>query len=240
MIATDATFDEIPPARIIVGPGGPVVRPHNPGLVIFHDQRNERFPRSAVHPLSAPFVPRTVHHRQYRRYDQGATPRCTAYASTTLLAAARPFNAPPISADEWYVRNVQHDQREGRFFDEGATVVAAMEVGRALGVYKSYRWIYTVAEMQRAILDGPIVLGTLWYPSMWQRRADGVVYQPPSGEEAVGGHMWIVNAYDHRRDLWRHPSTWGDGDYEIPGDLMHRLLHEEGEATQPEEIDITP
>lgn len=223
------------------------IRPHDPGLKIFHDIRNERFPLAAVKPLSTDFVPRSMHHRQYRTYDQGQTPRCTGYGMATLCAAQHEFNVPPISADEWYERNQAHDRAEGRTYSEGATVVAALETGRDLGIWPAYRWLYTIAEMQQAILAKPIVLGTNWYESMWTRDEFGNVTEPGDNDEPVGGHLFIVNAYRlvssvrtasgvQVQGRWRYPSTWGDGDYWISDRLMHRLLRESGEAAQADEI----
>jgi hypothetical protein len=223
------------------------VEPHFPGLQIHHDIRNEKFPLAAKRPLAVDFTPRPVHHRQYRTYDQGPTPRCTGYGMATLCAAQHEFNVPPISADEWYERNQAHDRAEGRYYDEGATVVAALETGRDLGIWPAYRWLYTLREMQQAILVKPIVLGTLWFESMWERDEDGNVSEPDEDEQPVGGHLYIVNAYEvgtglvdpttgKRLNRWRYPSTWGDGDYWISDRLMHRLLREDGEAAQADEI----
>lgn len=216
------------------------VPPHFPGLRRFHDIRNERYALSAVKPVAAAFVPRTIHHRQYAHYDQGNTPECTGYGSVTLLSAAHPYNRPPLSGDAWYQRNVAEDRKQGRFFDGGATTVAAMEVGRQLGLYSEYRWLYTLTEMQQAILDRPFAVGTEWYPSMWERGRDGVVKMPGTYEPSAGGHFYILNGYDARRGLWRYPSTWGDGDYLIPDELVYRLIREGGEMAQPTELKIGP
>jgi hypothetical protein len=226
------------------------VRPHDPGLRPHHDIRNERYliadalPERVYHPLGStePLIyrPQTVHHRQYAHFDQGATPECTGYGSVTLLASADPFNHPPISGHDWYLRNVAFDKAAGRDFgsDGGATVTAAMEVGRALGFYSAYRWAYTIRTMQQAIVRAPLIVGFNWYDKMWDRNSDNVVREPAPDDEPVGGHLFVLNAYDARHDLWRYPSTWGDGDYWLPGDLVYRLLREDGECAQPDEIKL--
>lgn len=225
------------------------VRPHDPGLRPFHDIRNERYLLSdVVTPMrtargdAAPITidVRTIRHRQYAYFDQGNSPECTGYGSVTLLAAAHPFNRPPLSGHEWYVRNVAFDKAHGRDYgaDGGATVTAAMEVGRALGFYSAYRWAYTIRTMQLAIQHGPLIVGTAWYDSMWNRDAEGIVETPADDAEAVGGHLYTLNAFDAHRDLWRYPSTWGDGDYWLPGELVHRLLREDGECAQPDEVKL--
>jgi hypothetical protein len=219
--------------------------PHDPGLVIHHDPRNEKFllkdslPRMAV-PRSGPveWKPTTRRHRQYAYFDQGQTPECTGYGSVTLLATADPYNKPPLSGHEWYLKNVAFDRAAGRFYDGGATVTAAMEVGRALGFWSEYRWSYTMRTMQEAILLGALIAGTYWYDSMFTRDAEGIVMVPGPNDRTDAGHLFTINGYDAKRDLWRVPNTWADGDYFIPGDLMYRLVREEGEIAQPSEIKL--
>lgn len=221
------------------------IRPRDPGLVIHHDPRNERYllvdtlPKfSARATEPTPFVPKTKRHRQYARFDQGPNPSCTGYGSVTLLATAHPFNRPPITGADWYAKNQAFDRANGRFFDEGATVTAAMEVGRQLGFYSAYRWAYTIRTMQQAILTAPLIAGTFWYDSMFERDAEGIVRVPKASDSTDAGHLYTINAYDAKRDLWRVANTWGDGDYLIPGDLMFRLVREEGEIAQPDEIKL--
>jgi hypothetical protein len=223
------------------------MQPHDPGLVIHHDPRNERYllvdslPRLAVARRGpAEFTPKTRRHRQYAYFDQGQTPECTGYGSVTLLATADPYNKPPLTGHDWYLKNVAFDRAAGRYYDGGATVTAAMEVGRQLGFYTEYRWSYTMRTMQEAILKGALIAGTYWYPSMFERDKEGIVKAPSASAVTDDGHLYTINGYDAKRDLWRVPNTWGDGDYFIPGDLMYRLVREEGEIAQPSEIKVVP
>jgi len=224
------------------------------GLQIHHDIRNEKFLLRDVLPLRAAkavplaeplpaigpveFKPRTRRHRQYTYFDQGSTPKCTGYGSATLMAAANPYNKPPFSADEWYDRNVAFDRAHGRHYDGGATVVAALEVGRQAGLYSEYRWAYTIRTMQEAILHAPMVAGVLWYDAMYKRDTEGICGVPADHEKCESGHFIVIRGYDHKRDLWRCPNTWGDGDYLINGDLMFRLAREGGEFAQTTELKV--
>lgn len=221
------------------------MKPHDPGLVVYHDVRNERYLKKDALPRRAeasagpaPWKPKTRRHRQYAMFDQGPTPECTGYGSVTLLATADPYNKPPLSGHDWYEKNVAFDRAAGRFYDGGATVTAAMEVGRALGFWSVYRWMYELRTMQESIIQAPLIAGTYWYPSMFERDAEGVVKVPGPNEWADAGHLYTINGYDAERDLWRVPNTWGDGLYWIPGSLMHRLVREEGEIAQPDEIKL--
>jgi hypothetical protein len=219
--------------------------PHNPGLVVHHDPNNDKYlvkDTMAKRPLAAggPVVwtPTTRRHRQYATFDQGQTPECTGYGSVTLLATADPYNKPPLTGHDWYLKNVAFDRAAGRFYDGGATVTAAMEVGRGLGFWDVYRWMYEVRTMQEAIVRAPLIAGTYWYTSMFERDKEGIVADPGPAGSIAGGHLYTINGYDAERDLWRVPNTWNDGIYWIPGSLMLRLVREEGEIAQPDEIKI--
>lgn len=222
------------------------MKPKGTGLVIHHDPRNEKFllkdslPRAVGIRKSGPseFKPKTKAHRQYRYFDQGQTPECTGFSCVTLLATAHPFNSPPLSGHDWYLKNQAFDRANGRYYNGGATVTAAMEVGRHLGFFTEYRWAYEIVTMQQAILIGPLIVGAYWYPSMFERDREGIVKVPGPNETTDEGHQFVVNKYDAKHDLWRVPNTWGDGDYFIPGDLMHRLVREEGEVAQITELKI--
>lgn len=215
---------------------------HFPGLQIFHDPRNEQHlhrAMAAAVPGAAVELPplRTVAHRQYRRYDQGATPACTGYSVVTYLATAHPFNPPPLSGADYYAFNRAEDQAQGRFYAEGgATTVASMQVARRLGLITKYEWLYTLEGMERAIQSKPLIFASDWYPWMWERDREGIVRNRPQKGTTAGGHQYELNAWDMQRGLWRYPSTWGDGDYLLDDALVYDLLRDGGECTVPDEV----
>jgi hypothetical protein len=251
-------------------------RPTFPGLHVFHDIRNEKYlladyredpiqarPRAVAFSQPVEPVPRSVKHRQYRRYDQGAEPRCTEDGMRTLLAAAHIFShADHVPRGEWYRMNQAFDRAAGRRYPEGATATAALEVARrpradgGLELISAYRWTYTVDGMIRAIPRAPLMAATLWYPDMMERDREGIVKTPPTWRRTNDGHLYTLGAYrttrrpayDPARDLWDVQQTWKPTAAEartmpysgwvwrIPGDLMHRLLREDGEVAQVEEI----
>ena len=236
------------------------MNPKTLSLVIYHDQRNENFlladklpkPKGVTARGAAEFKPKTRSHRQYRWFTQNG-PSCTGWSPITLMAAAHPFNKIPLveelirgeltqrafTGDDWYRLNQLFDRKHGRHFSAGATVTASMEIGRALGIFSEYRWAYTMRVMQQANEIAPLIAGTYWYPSMFERDAEGIVRSPaPHASAGDLGHQYVLNKYDAKRDLWRVPNTWGDGYYFIPGDLMYRLVREEGEIAQITEVKV--
>lgn len=231
-------------------------RPIFPGLHIVHDIRSENFlwtdtqPRLVAKGARTAEVPlKTTRHRQYRRYDQGANPSCTGYGSATFCAAAHEFNAPPITPDQWYAENQQRDRANGLFFDEGATVTAAMETGRAHGVWETYRWIYDLPNLLRALQTQPVVAGTNWYSAMFDRDSEGIVRTPGKSAQPVGGHLYTIGGVDMARAFVEVEQTWqptaeetwmpyGGWVYRIPFELMARLIREEGEIAVPDEVKL--
>lgn len=196
------------------------------------------------------FMPKTKSHRQYKRVEQDG-PKCTAFGTLTYLSAAHPYNKylvagiddktrRLITGDELYELIRKWDHAHGNDFPEGATCTAAFETAKDLGWIDRYEWMYTIRNMQEAILIAPLEAGTYWYDSMFERDKEGIVKVPRSWDRTDSGHFYTLGAYDAHRDLWWCRQTWGDGDYGIPGDLMFRLLKEEGEVAIVTELDVTP
>lgn len=228
--------------------------PFFPGLVIHHDPRNERYLYTDTQPklvargekkAELPLKPKA--HRQWRRYDQGAAPSCTGFSGVTYCAAANEFNPPPIDGAAWYARVQANDRAEGLNFPEGGTVTSSMKTGKDLKLWDVYRWIFDVPNMERAIQTRPLLGGTNWYPSMFERDAEGIVRTPSKTERPVGGHMYHIGAWNKARGLWRIDNTWapsssekalpfGGWCYFVPSELMFRLVREEGEIAVPDEV----
>lgn len=201
-------------------------------------------PRALVHRVARTLgIQRPRHWHQWAHYFQGDTPRCTAYGSKTWLAAD-PLHATVawlrnLDADSWYADNVAEDRKHGRVFSEGATTLAAMEVGKRRGYWDRYEWSYDFDVIRNTVHDQqPVIVGTNWYASMWDRDAEGICGRPSPTEQPDGGHLFCLNGYDPKRDLFRNPETWNDGDYLIPGELMRRLISEDGECVLPHKIKI--
>ena len=228
------------------------IQPHNPGLNIHHDVRSERFavrnlPQLGI--ITEAFVPKSKQHRTYFKHnDQGETPRCTAFGTLTDLACT-PITYPgknPLKDPQQFYEQIQaEDRAHGRHFSEGATTVAAMECAKANGWISAYYWGWTMEIAQRTILVCPMVWGTWWYDSMFDADDEGIIRIGRNARQS-GGHLYCVNGYNVRRDLWTIEQTWGSQPYGssgfsgkrqyIPGDDLYRLLREDGEFTVITEV----
>ncbi len=180
--------------------------------------------------------------RQWMTFDQGNTPECTAFGSATFLAADPIHQSLPwlrsLDVHAWYRENQVEDRAHGRNFSEGATTIAAMEVGKRRGYWDRYEWAQSFEDARTWVHDtAPLIFGTNWYESQWIRDAEGIC-RITNTSRLAGGHLYCVNGYDPKRDLYRNPETWDDGYYLIPGDDMRRLWEEEGEAVFPHELKV--
>lgn len=213
-----------------------------PGLQKFHPLSNEDYlVRSRLRSTARAadeFVATTKAWRPWWRGNQGEVPACTAVGSLINLACEPMRHTgynPMLDWRQLYRMNQEEDRRQGRNYAEGATTVAAMQVLVKLGLITAYYWGYTVRTCQEVIKVKPFIVGTNWYSSMFDRDAQGIIRITP-GATSVGGHLYTINKYDHRRDLWRCPNSWGDGDYYFDSETLLRLLREDGEMTMMDEV----
>lgn len=217
----------------------------------YWDPRNDGYPVEGAHPRLA--LAATAIKRKTRRWyvsptvmaalNQGATPQCTAYGSE-MWARCLPLtqhHLPPASDLYAQIRAV--DVAEGRVYAEGATTLAAMKAMQALGVIGAYRWA-TDAEVAFNTLafQQPVIFGSNWYWSMFNRDHEGICRITP-GSKVAGGHLYAINALivrPHSEDLLRIAQTWGDGYYYLPVSDFARLLFEDGELAVPTEVAEAP
>ena len=181
--------------------------------------------------------------RQWMRFNQGPTPRCTAFGTATLLAAdpVRPSQAwlRLLDIGQLYKDIQAQDRAEGRNYSEGATTLAAMKVGQARGWWTEYRWAYDIDTVLKTLHDScPVILGTNYYYSQFDRDSEGIA-RITATTELAGGHYYVLRGYNPRRGLVTSPQTWDDGDYKYPVEDIERLLKEDGECALPMEVKFT-
>ncbi len=210
------------------------------GLVIHHDVRNENYLLRDVLPRARgagkvgfpdEFKPKFVRHRAYWWGDQGQTPQCTSFGTLSLIAdgpISHKRQNPVANPLSFYEQIQGIDRAEQRYYSEGATVVAALKAARNNGWIDAFYWGYTLRTAQEAILRAPLIFGTYWYSSMYDKDDEGIIRITPNATPD-GGHLYCVNGYDAKRGLWRIHQTWGDGYYYIGDKDMFRLIREEGE-----------
>ncbi len=162
--------------------------------------------------------------------------RLAASADRHTPAPARP--APQcldiydwaIGLDEW----ADNDWDTARQF--GTSVRAGAKVLQGLGLIESYGWAY---DLDTAIdwlsWQGPLVIGTNWYDSMFERDRHGFL-RIPNGSRVVGGHCTLVMSVDLQREAVRVLTSWRDfGYFWLSFEDFERLIREDGECCSPTE-----
>jgi len=134
----------------------------------------------------------------------------------------------------WQAQGV--DRAEGRYFDEGATLLAGAKAVQRMGRIQGYRWAFGLDEVIQTLgYLGPVVLGIPWYESMYEA-PDGVV---SVDGQVAGGHCILARAISLSRQAVMLRNSWGP-DWGIGGDAwvtfadLDKLLRDQGEACIPQ------
>ena len=175
--------------------------------------------------------------------DQGRTGTCVAHAWATWgwagpiierrrVLALRPYDfyRELVLLDEW-PENDREAHAPDAHLQFGSSVRAGAKAARARGWLDSFGWATTADEVVRWLSNvGPVVVGTLWLPSMSEPDKQGVV-RVNRGQRPLGGHSYAFTGYNHRQGLLRSPNSWGrGGEFWIPAEDFDWLLSQDGEA----------
>jgi len=145
--------------------------------------------------------------------DQGREGRCVEYSICHDLLA-RPKPVPPrlvqqiLDSKLIYWPAQREDEWEGGSYPgatpryEGTSVLAGMKVAAKLGLYKEYRWAFTLEDALLGLgYGGPLMLGINWHRQMGTPNAEGWI----KAEGPVdGGHAIMANAV---RLFWKEGVT---------------------------------
>lgn len=181
--------------------------------------------------------------------DQGQEGECVGYGWSAEL------QVPPVEipVHQQFARNLflgarDVDRKAGRFFPEGATVLAGGMHCVRMGWVSEIRWCFGMVDLQDAVITrGPVVLGIPWKAGMYQTDADGLVWV---NGESVGGHCILCIGYwpNHPKfgNVYVLLNSWGRGwgingiGYILENDLRRLLIDEQGEACIARDIVPVP
>jgi len=186
--------------------------------------------------------------------NQGETGTCVGHGWKGWLSTApiiqsdvedapHPFDIydQATQVDEW--SDNDHDVQ--RQF--GTSVRAGAKVLQSMGFLKEYRWVYDVMgaadwlagiDEQGRFVGGPLVIGVNWYNSMFNTDAEGFLWA--SGGIA-GGHCVCLTGWNERKGFAYGLNSWGPawgrkGRFYLPGEVLSKLLSEDGEACTAAEV----
>lgn len=168
--------------------------------------------------------------------NQGQNPYCVGFAWVHWLS-----NHPVrqwVNPEGVYHVAQRFDEWPGEDY-EGTSVRAGAKVLQSLGFISEYRWGFDLPSIVATVLEvGPVVFGTDWYEGMSE--PDKYGYLNPTGQ-ILGGHAYLVNGVDTRRQRFRIKNSWGQ-DWGIKGRAYlsfadaEKLITEGGEACLAIEI----
>lgn len=173
----------------------------------------------------------TVHHERFLPIlDQARLGSCTGNALVGLLGT-HPFwpavGAAEIPDDadqaEDYAIGVYSDATRLDGFpgvwrpdDTGSTGLAVCKVGRARGLFRSYRWARTSTGLVRLLQDAPALLGMAWLEEFFEPDRDGFIDSGDLSSSIAGGHEVEIVGVDYSptdpsRSVLTIANSWSPG-----------------------------
>lgn len=212
-------------------------QPYRLGRHIHHDPRSRSFPADTATDLVT-----TVHTHHGPVLDQGNLGSCTGNALAQCLNTDPLFNGTALTEDDArriYSEATAIDPFPGQWppIDTGSDGLDVCKAAKAEGLISSYTHTFSGDDLRRALVLGPVIVGTTWFNSMFTPAANGrLPVKPRSG--VAGGHEYLLYGLDVRwHRVWILNSWgagWGQGGsaYLTWSDL-DRLLSWGGDCTVP-------
>jgi Papain family cysteine protease len=182
---------------------------------------------------------RTVMHQHYGPVLSQWVGSCTGHSATQNLNC-RPLHVSRTGykndgvAMTIYEHATTIDPWPGNYppTDTGSSVLAAAKATQHYGYISSYRWAFGYDQMLAALMQRPVVIGTVWLDNMFH--ANRVGFLDASGP-IVGGHAYLVIGYSRVFKYFTILNSWGigfgrKGKARIKADDMRRLIEDDGEA----------
>ena len=170
--------------------------------------------------------------------DQGQEGECVGFSMAGELAA-RPhaYDVTDATGRKIFAAAREIDRSEGRYYDDGATVIAGAKACQRAKYFRSYGWNFGIDDTINWIIRrGPVVLGINWYESMYETSVGGLIM---ADGPIAGGHAIVANGFWPSHpvfgDVLVLTNSWGrawgiNGRGYLPVETADRLLKEEGES----------
>lgn len=222
------------------------------GRIKHHDPRSVHYavgvrPKAALAPADWT--------RRAPIFDQGQIGSCTGNAGaglvgtdtrtrsgfTTVSLTGDP-NLWPVDEDlalEVYSLATHLDEYSGAYppDDTGSSGLGAAKALVKLGLATAYHHAFSLAALQSALQDGPVMSGIKWLESMFSTDSEGYVTVDRKSSVA-GGHEFVISAWDPAGARYRMDNSWA-ADWGINGSAWFHeadlkwLLSDDGDVTQP-------
>jgi hypothetical protein len=182
-----------------------------------------------------------------KHLDQGPSSTCVGHGTRNFLRCAPIQTSAPLpSACDLYRKAVLLDpwsenDHEATLPDldpgmeSGTTVRAGAKALAAFGRLTRYAWAFDLqTTVEWVLTHGPVILGTMWYDSMFKPDSKGKVTISP-GAQAEGGHCYLLRGVNRQTRMARFINSWGNnwadhGDFFMSFSDLERLISEDGEV----------
>jgi hypothetical protein len=214
------------------------------------DDRDRAFPMRRL--LGAPVQRISKHWPVFApALNQGQTGTCVGHAWKGWMLAALVLSTEPEAEptaftiyreaardDEWTDNDGEADGPENGL-QWGTSVRAAAKALQKRGLIGSYTWAWDAeTAIDWLCRRGPVCIGVNWYQGMVNLGADAVLR---STGRILGGHAVVLLGWSEERGMVRVLNSWGSswgqqGRAWLPGELLDRLIREQGEAVTALEV----
>lgn len=205
------------------------------------DPRDTRFLMRAYLPERIVRPPLRVWSIFSRPLDQGDTGTCVGHGGKHWMLTSpvrQTLPQGPPTAYDLYRAALPLDvwpENDNGDLSFGTSVRALAQALQGMGYISEYNWAFdadTAADWLAT--QGPVVIGINWYYSMFVTDDKGFV-RVPANTPLAGGHCVCLLGWSEKRGAARAINSWGagwgdKGRFWIEGELLDRLLHEDGEA----------
>lgn len=213
------------------------------GRHVLHDSESRRYPYRAARNVELRAV---RHQRHVPIFDQGMLGSCVPNAALGALATGRLFQSymalpgRPYTLDEpgavqAYRDVTRMDPWPGAWEpdDTGSDGLSVAKLLTSEGALAGYQHTFTLADALAALMDQPLITGTVWLDGMFDPGGEGLV--TPSGVEA-GGHEYVVDEYDPVRGWVGFSNSWSPswgvaGRFYMEAEKYGALLDRDGDVT---------
>lgn len=180
--------------------------------------------------------------------DQGQEGECVGFAMAGELAAKpASYSVTDSTGRKIFAAAREIDRSDGRFFVDGATVIAGAKACYRAKYFSRYGWNFGIDDTINWIIRrGPVVLGINWYESMYETTREGLVM---ADGPIAGGHAILANGFWPGHPIFGDvlvlTNSWGrnwglNGRGFLPVETVDRLLNEEGESLAVVDLPIRP